>query len=531
MNRRNVLSGLVLLVVALSGVWWVREWAGLGSEPDGMVLIPAGYFTMGLTAEQIIEIRLKATAEGLTNFWDGREQYPPLKVWLDDYYINRLEVSNREYRACVEAGGCPQPVSGGECSARPVCQTQADGSEQCQTELSCVGSPISPADSPYYFGRRYTDYPMVNVSWEESQNYCQWRGGRLPSEAEWEKAARGTDGRLYPWGNEWNPDAYHSVIVDSHHSLPADPAPRDGASPYGVLNLIGGTREWILESYYNYYRPTTPYSAEIWAGHHIVRGGVYDYVTSTGLNDPLQTLSTIRDFKQFRNSGLGFRCVLAGEAQPLSAISELYPPRPQPIPQPIDLDQAVQEGKVVMIPAGAFPYGSALPPEQQQTNSLTLWLDTFYIDRYEIVQSEMAFFLEAVGTDWFSCYYWPCMGLYPETFYETLIAWKLENGVVQPDWMGAYAYCQWRGGRLPTEAEWEKAQPQTRFDFEHRPLYELNEIIGDIYSDNYPEATSQQIVPITYLMENFPVARRVQDPSWRDRTGNGSFRCVYEGGK
>jgi formylglycine-generating enzyme required for sulfatase activity len=129
-----------------------------------MVEIPAGEFIMGLTLKQAETLRLRWLAEydQPNTDIDFHRSSPQLTVYLDTFKIDKLEVTHARYEACVTAGVC-QPAD----------------------ELG-----LTEANNPLY------------VFYAQAQDYCRWVGKRLPTEAEWEKAARGTDGRLYPWGNE-----------------------------------------------------------------------------------------------------------------------------------------------------------------------------------------------------------------------------------------------------------------------------------------------------------------------------------------
>jgi eukaryotic-like serine/threonine-protein kinase len=181
-------------------------------------------------------------------------------VTLDGYWIDQTEVTNAQYKRCVAAGSC---------RARRADETS------------------SFTYSSYYGDSTYADYPVIRVDWNQAQAYCEWAGGRLPTEAEWEKAARGTDGRMYPWGD--GPltgaranffDAYCDSWADcSQDDRYADTAPvgsyPDGASPYGALDMAGNVWEWVADWYdAEYYNrspgenPTGPSS-----GYHLVRGG------------------------------------------------------------------------------------------------------------------------------------------------------------------------------------------------------------------------------------------------------------------
>ncbi len=221
-----------------------------------MILVPAGTFTMG----------------------NGSSDAPIHKVYLDDYYIDKYDVTNLLYKACVAAGGCAQPHS-----------------------LS------SATHSDYYANSQYDNYPVINVDWNQAKAYCAWRGSDLPSEAQWEKAARGTDGRTYPWGE--GIDTTFANYSDSKiGDTTAVGSYEKGKSPYGVYDMAGNVWQWVNDWYdANYYRtlgdnasnPQGPSSGQ----YRVLRGG------SWGADNDL-IRSALRSWYDPSNSNVnvGFRC-------------------------------------------------------------------------------------------------------------------------------------------------------------------------------------------------------------------------------
>jgi formylglycine-generating enzyme required for sulfatase activity len=174
-----------------------------------MILIPAGSFLMGTNLE---DTERQALEYGLVRPWFVDEQ-PERRVMLPAFYLDRYEVTHVEYQAFALATGHRAPTgwAGGR----------------------------HPAG--------LSRHPVVSVTWADADAYCRWAGKRLPTEAEWERAARGTEGRLYPWGNDFYADRgniggvlHRTEVVGSYPT---------GKNPEGVYDLVGNVWEWTADWY------------------------------------------------------------------------------------------------------------------------------------------------------------------------------------------------------------------------------------------------------------------------------------------
>lgn len=227
---------------------------------DGMTLlyVPAGKFTMG-------------------SINGDSDEIPVHTVSLDAYWIDRTEVTNIMYAKCVENRGCNEP------------------------------SFIEPPISNYYWNLEFENYPVIYVSWNDADNYCFWANRRLPTEAEWEKAARGTDARTFPWGEGIDcSNANFDNCLGMFEEVGKYPM---GASPYGAYDMAGNVWEWVSdwysETYYSMSPPSNPLGPEI-GQFHVLRGGAYfnpdDIVRSTSREKSGQVPAT---------EAVGFRCAMS----------------------------------------------------------------------------------------------------------------------------------------------------------------------------------------------------------------------------
>ena len=253
--------------------------------PEGMVRVPKGEFTMGTNDPQA-----------------NSNQRPAHKVYLDAFYIDKHEVTNAQFEEFIFAGGYKKKKY----------WTQA-GWEFIQKERFYYIYPTREMyriDIPLGYGDNTVstapDHPVIGVSWYEAAAYAKWAGKRLPTEAEWEKAARGTNKkRLYPWGNKMD---FKKLNYFPHQQMlrPVGSFPK-GKSPYGVLDMAGSVWEWCADWYgENQYvqnekkNPKGSATGEL----KILRGGGWDSIR-------LQLRCTHRHAEKptHRAYTVGFRCV------------------------------------------------------------------------------------------------------------------------------------------------------------------------------------------------------------------------------
>lgn len=254
------------------------------------VRLPAATFTMGSTEPELrraIELCNKEPLQGLCERPESESVLARLRleleahlVTLSAFAIDRTEVSVGAYERCVAAGACSAPA--------------------------------------YAADRRFTNpsFPVTHVRWSDANGYCRFAGGRLPTEAEWEYAARGVEGRTFPWGHHWaSRRANHGSFStedtdgsDGHVGLAPVESFADGATPTGILNLAGNASEWVFDVVelrqenpgYGRAPVTNPRGAE--SGEHVFRGGSFrspSFALRAAMRTPINF--------PFRDD-LGFRC-------------------------------------------------------------------------------------------------------------------------------------------------------------------------------------------------------------------------------
>ncbi len=264
-----------------------------------MVLIPEGEFIMGTDREQI-----KSTIGllGGCEEWYILE-YPKHRVNLPSYYIDKYEVTNKDYCEFLNKAGNQEEEKG-------VFYIKI-------TSSNCL--LYQDQKGMFKPKKGYEKYPVILVSWYGAQAYAKWAGKRIPTEAEWEKAARGTKGWFWPWGNSWDKDKCNNWkmkkknliklmpdIYDGRGPLPGGSFP-EGASIYGAMDMTGNVAEWCADWYgvypgYPYYAGDNYYEFT----HKVTRGGSWGIDIPGGLR--CATRSIHRSYAP--DPYTGFRCCM-----------------------------------------------------------------------------------------------------------------------------------------------------------------------------------------------------------------------------
>lgn len=231
-----------------------------------MVYIPEGWFIMGSSEK-----------DGRVGMTVGIDEFPQHKVYLSGFYMDRYEVTVADFRRFIQTTGRIAP--------------------RIWADEEWVRIYPVPKD----------DHPMNGVSWYDANDYCQWVGKRLPSEEEWEKAARGTDGRQWPWGNEPNhPDRVKANTQEAGVGWTASvESYPGGVSPYGIYNMTGNVMEWT-SSWYKPYPGSSLQRDAFGEKYKVLRGGSWENpAVPLGRSAYRQSVAPKWD-----HPGHGFRCAM-----------------------------------------------------------------------------------------------------------------------------------------------------------------------------------------------------------------------------
>jgi formylglycine-generating enzyme required for sulfatase activity len=232
-----------------------------------MNLVPAGTFSMGSDYKEGNYYPMY--------WWDLRAATPIHDVYLDSYYMDVYEVTNLAYKMCVDDGACGLPKQ-----------------------------ITSNARNFYYGNSRFDNYPVIYVNWDMANSYCKWRSMRLPTESEWEKAARGTDNRIYPWGNN-NTNCTQANRESCNGDTAAVGKYENDKSPYSMYDMAGNVEEWVndwySETYYQYSPTTNPLGPDT-GRSRVVRGGSWRGLSA------IRTDARQQGDPTYYSYYIGFRC-------------------------------------------------------------------------------------------------------------------------------------------------------------------------------------------------------------------------------
>ena len=254
------------------GFTWPRTGVLYSADGAPMILVPAGPFMMGSSP-----IEKEAAAD----------ERPAHAVTVKAFLIDRYEITEAQYRLFLE-------------------DVARDGHHWCDP-TEPPGKDHMPAKETWNGDRPGSRQPVVGVDWYDAAAYCAWAGKRLPSEAEWEKAARGTDERKYPWGDRWDRDRANTWENGKKDRLPVG-SYEGGASPFGAEDLAGNVWEWVQDWYSPKYYLDSPKQdpgGPAAGSFRVVRGGSF-------LSNPTGVRASARQGNEpaGRYSNFGFRCAM-----------------------------------------------------------------------------------------------------------------------------------------------------------------------------------------------------------------------------
>ena len=409
----------------------------IGQDGAEMVLIPAGEYQMG------------------SDDSDANDDEKPVHtVYVDAFYMDTYEVTNAQFKVFVDAN--PQ------WRKDQILDAYHNGDY-----LKYWNGDSYPSGSG--------NDPVVYVTWYAAMAYAQWAGKRLPTEAEWEKAARGgLDGKIYPWGNSapdgtqcnfadvtlanfnidwiiWTDD----TVNDGHAwTAPVGSYPANG---YGLHNMAGNVYEWCLDEWNAAFYRRSPHRNPVaggWVGTNfaqpqtdtlrVLRGGSWLDRAQFMRVAPRKSAPPSFTFPSF-----GFRC--ARDVTPTKLLEKQARTKAAAMPD---------TSEMVLIPAGDFQMGSDdSDAEDYEKPGHTVYVDAFYIDKYEVTNAQFKAFVDA-NPQWqkdridAKFHNGPYLYEWNGNDYP---AGEANHPVTDVSWYAAMAYAQWVGKRLPTEAEWEKA--------------------------------------------------------------------------
>ena len=328
---------------------------------DGMVMVyvPAGEFQMGSDDDEV-DYALELCDEHDIEYCPQHlfeDEQPAHSVSLDGFWIDQTEVTNGQYRRCVEAGACDPP---------------SDSSSYTR--------------DTYYGNSAYDDYPVIYVHWSQADAYCEWAGARLPTETEWEYAARGPEGRVFPWGHtfegtrlnccdvncdrDWSDDTFDDGYTET---APVGSYP-SGASWCGVQDMAGNVWEWVADRYGRYpsSQQVNPEGATYGEGR-VIRGGSWDYVL-------IGSRSAYRNWFQPTATRyfVGFRCVVSTDVAILPTEMPATPTAASVLPtealiSPTTVDQMESLHTLSGTSLAFSPDGALLATSSNTDHTVRLW--------------------------------------------------------------------------------------------------------------------------------------------------------------
>jgi formylglycine-generating enzyme required for sulfatase activity len=427
----------------------------------------------------------------------AKNEKPEHLVFLDTFWIDQTEVTNWQFAMFLTENG-----------------NKVELGLPWYSEDNINKDIVKTNNDEWVADPTFANHPVDQVSWYGAAAYCAWVGRRLPTEAEWEKAARGVDKRLYPWWDD-EKDVVRANFDDGGlfdgyaRSAPVGSFPR-GESPYQVLDMAGNVAEWVEDVYAEQRYQDEPMGG--WKNpvykdsqntHRILRGGSYfdlfDELRSTVRNDEMGNYAFV---------GAGFRCarsvaqtergqailasmpalptqnILVQASTPTSPALTATPlPTATPVVDEFGRPECNRSGLTwvmpgdgmlsLCIPEGEFLMGSddADPNSNEEEKPQHLvFLDAFWIDSTEVTNAMYATFVQATGyqtlaerENWSNVMMGSSWVKVGDADWQSPVgpgsdlAGIIDHPVVHIAWEDAQAYCDWVGGHLPSEAQWEKA--------------------------------------------------------------------------